>query len=398
MRKLISTLSGREYPFEKTGEFAENGEPLEVRMDGIKSAGIKAGKHLLQRFSSFLPFESIDPGLSMGEGATPLLDATHDLGNFTGISKLLLKNETQNPTWSFKDRGSLTCMMMSGEMNEQVTATVSTGNMGNSMAAYGARSGIKVLVFVPPHTSDEKIKAMGIHGATIFRVQAPDYSGMKKQILDMAADLNLRVVSGNNPIRVEGYKLTAFEMYEQMNGSVPDFIAVPTSACGHIRGIFKGYRELKEAGYINKLPRMIVVQAANNSPVVTALKQGKQEVVPFTDFHTVAEAITTGNPTGGKEIIDKANRYGWLAEEVSENEIIQSQHRLARSGLFVEPASATSLYALKKLKASGKIKDGASVVIMLTGSGMKDFKALSHHKSNIVDCDLENLREEIQKA
>jgi|GEM_PF-5161718 len=217
MRKLISTLSGREYPFEKTGEFAENGEPLEVRMDGIKSAGIKAGKHLLQRFSSFLPFESIDPGLSMGEGATPLLDATHDLGNFTGISKLLLKNETQNPTWSFKDRGSLTCMMMSGEMNEQVTATVSTGNMGNSMAAYGARSGIKVLVFVPPHTSDEKIKA-------------------------------------------------------------------------------------------------------------------------------------------------------------------------------------TSLYALKKLKASGKIKDGASVVIMLTGSGMKDFKALSHHKSNIVDCDLENLREEIQKA
>lgn len=398
MRKLISTLSGREYPFEKPEEFAENGEPLEVRMDGIKNARIKTGNHLLRRFSSFLPFESIDPKLSMGEGATPLLNATRDLRNFTGISNLLLKNETQNPTWSFKDRGSLTCMMMAKEMNEQVTATVSTGNMGNSMAAYGAASGIKVLVFVPPHTSDEKIKAMGIHGATIFRVKAPDYAGMKKQILDMASELNLRIVSGNNPIRVEGYKLTAFEMYEQMNGSVPDFIAVPTSACGHVRGIFKGYRELKEAGYIDKLPRMIVVQAANNSPVVTALKQGRQEVVPFTDFHTVAEAITTGNPTGGKEIIDKANRYGWLAEDVSEDQILHSQRRLAQSGLFVEPASATSLYAVKKLKNSGKIKDGASVVIMLTGAGMKDLQALSHHTGNIVDCDLENIREEIQKA
>jgi threonine synthase len=239
---------------------------------------------------------------------------------------------------------------------------------------------------------------MGIHGATIFRGQAPDYAGMKKQILDMAADRNLRIVSGNNPIRVEGYKLIAFEMYEQMNGSVPDFIAVPTSACGHVRGIFKGYRELKEAGYIDKLPRMIVVQAANNSPVVTALKQGKQEVVPFTDFQTVAEAITTGNPMGGKEIIDKANRYGWLAEDVSEDQILHSQRRLAQSGLFVEPASATSLYAVKKLKASGKIKDSASVVIMLTGAGMKDLEALSHHKSNIVDCNLENLREEIKKT
>ena len=135
MRKLISTLSGQEYPFEKVEEFTENGEPLEVRIEGIENARIRNGKQLARRFASFLPYQSIGPELSMGEGNTPLLNATPDLRNFTGINNLLLKNETQNPTWSFKDRGSLTCMMMSKEMDEQVTATISTGNMGNSMAA-----------------------------------------------------------------------------------------------------------------------------------------------------------------------------------------------------------------------------------------------------------------------
>ena len=248
----------------------------------------------------------MDASASLGEGNTPLVDAGGRLKSFTGIERLLLKNETQNPTWSFKDRGSLACIFMAQEMGERTTATISTGNMGHSIAAYGARAGLKALVFVPEFAPREKLMAMTIHGATVVRVQAPDYALMKKAVLGLAKEFNLRIVSGNGPIRAEGYKLTAFELCEQTRGELPDYIAVPTSACGHIRGLFKGFRELLAAGLIRRLPRMIVVQAANNSPIVSAIKQGAKHVIPFSNFHTVAEAITTGNPMGGDEIIAKA--------------------------------------------------------------------------------------------
>lgn len=381
--KLISTLSGHEYSFERIEEFSDNGESLEVKVPGIGRAKIRKGKYLWERYIDFLPFSRIDESISLGEGNTALIKADRKLLDFAGLENLYLKNETQNPTWSFKDRGSLACIAMSKEMRESVTATISTGNMGSSISAYGAKAGIKVIVFVPHFTPKEKIMAMGIHGAVVMKITAPDYSEMKRHILSLAEKLNLRIVSGNGPIRVEGYKMTSFEMFEQMEGQVPDYIAVPTSACGHIRGVFKGYKELQQAGITGKIPKMIVVQAKNNSPIVSAIKQGKKNVIPFSDFHTVAEAITSGNPVGGDEIIDKAYKYGWPAEDVAEDEIIEAQRRLAESGYFVEPASATSLYAIKKLGESGKIDAKASVVMILTGSGFKDSGVLKYHKADV---------------
>jgi threonine synthase len=234
----------------------------------------------------------------------------------------------------------------------------------------------------------------GVRGA--IKVIAPDYSEMKKQILGLAGKLNLRIVSGNGPIRVEGYKMTAFEMLEQLRGEVPDYITVPTSACGHIRGIFKGFKELKQAGITGKVPKMIVVQAHNNSPIVSAIKQGKKQVVPFSNFHTIAEAITTGNPMGGDEIIDKAKRYGWLAEDVTEDKIIESQSLLAKTGYFVEPATATSLHAVKKLRQSGKIAANASVIMILTGSGLKSPDALKYHQANISAVPLKDIEDSLK--
>jgi len=394
---LVSTLTHQEYPFERIEEFAENGESLEVKIGGIEKAKIKEGKNLWERFSDFLPFSNIDESISLGEGNTALVRADKKLLDFVGLDNFYLKNETQNPTWSFKDRGSLACIAMARQMHESTTATISTGNMGNSISAYGAKSGIKVIVFLPEFTPKEKIMAMGIHGATVIKIVAPDYSEMKRKILNLAAKLNLRIVSGNGPVRVEGYKMTSFEMFEQMNKSVPDYIAIPTSACGHVRGIFKGYRELRKAGVTNKLPKMIVVQAHNNSPIVSAIKQGKNQVIPFSNFHTVAEAITTGNPMGGDEIIAKAKKYDWLAEDATENEIIESQKRLAESGFFVEPASATSLYAIKKLKELGKITRDALVIMILTGAGLKDSEVLKYHRVNVHEVKLEEIETVISR-
>ena len=389
--KLVSTLSNESYPFDRLEEFADNGESLEVQFDGIENAKIQPGIHIWERFADFMPFLNIDPEISLGEGNTPLVRGDQKLLDFCDLNDLYLKNETQNPTWSFKDRGSLTCIAMAKEMDEKVVATISTGNMGHSMAAYGAKAGLKVLVFVPGFIPADKTAAIGIHGAHILKIIAADYSTMKRTVLGLAPKTGLRIVTGNGPIRTEGYKLEAFEIFEQTQGKLPDYIAIPTSACGHIRGVFKGFIELRKAKIIDKLPKMIVVQAENNSPIVSAIKRGKRQVIPFSNFHTIAEAITTGNPPGGDEIIDKAYKYGWLAEEVSEDEILMSQKLLAESGYFVEPATATSLYAIKKLRAAGKIEKNASVMMILTGSGMKDTSVLKYHTNDLREIKLDEV-------
>ncbi len=380
---LVSTISGEKYPFDRLDEFADNGESLEVKIEGLGSATIKNGSTIWQRFADFNPFENYSAAFTLGEGNTPLLESKK-LGEYIGLDTILLKNETVNPTWSFKDRGSLPCILMAKQLGEKFVATISTGNMGASIAAYGARAGIQSIVFIPSSCPEEKIRSMAIHGATIIQVDAPDYGEMKRKILGLGNSFKLRIVSGNGPIRVEGYKFCAFELYEQLGGKVPDFIAVPTSACGHIRGLFKGFRELFEAKLINKLPRMIIVQAAQNSPLVTAFKQRKTKPVPFSNIHTIAKAITTGNPMGGDEILAKAYKYHWLAEDVTEEEILIGQRVLGQAGFFVEPSAATSLLAVKKLCKEGKIKRNESVVLMLTGSGLKDSEVFQHHKVKVI--------------
>lgn len=395
MHKLISTQSKKIFPFEQLDEFTEQGESLEVRIQQIEKAKIRTGKELWDRFIEFLPFSKIDESISLGEGNTPLLKADQKLIEFTGIHNLLIKNETLNPTWSFKDRGSLFCIAMAKEMGENVVATISTGNMGHSIAAYAAKANLESIIFVPSYTPNAKIDSMSMHGANIIKINAPNYSEMKNHVLSLSRKLNLRIVSGNGPIRTEGYKLTAFEMFEQMSCQVPDYIAIPTSACGHIRGVFKGYMELFKTGYITKLPKMIVVQAQNNSPIVSSIKKGIKSITPFLDFHTIAEAITSGNPPGGEEIIQKSEQYGWLAEEVSESEIVNSQLVFAKSGYFVEPSSATILAAVRKLCKIGKIEQNAKVALIITGSGLKDNIPKNNNKVPIIQTELINVESRI---
>lgn len=393
---LISTISGEKYPFDMLDEFADNGESLEVKIEGIESAAVKSGSTIWQRFSDFLPFRNYDAAFTLGEGGTPLLES-QKLGEYVGLDSVLLKNETVNPTGSFKDRGSLPCILMAKQMGERFVSTISTGNMGASIAAYGARSGVQPIIFIPSFCPEEKIRPMAIHGATIIKVEAPDFGEMKRKVLSLADAFKLRIVSGNGPIRIEGYKFCAFELYEQLGGKVPDFIAVPTSACGHIRGLFKGFRELLEARLTDKLPRMIIVQAALNSPLVTAFKHRKMKPVPFSDVRTIAKAITTGNPLGGDEILNKAYKYNWLAEDVTEEEILVGQRVLGRAGFFVEPSSATSLLAVKKLCIAGQIKRNASVVLMLTGSGLKDSEVFQYHPINVISSSVSTVEADLRQ-
>ena len=210
--KLISTISQEIYPFSRIQETAENGEPLEVFLPDINKASIHSGVHIWRRFADFLPLQ-IDEDLSLKEGNTPLETAPEELKANCGIEKLFLKNETLNPTGSFKDRGSLLVTSMCRKLNETATATISTGNMGSSISAFGKKAGLKTIVFIPQDTPNDKIRLMSQYGSVIFKVEAPDYSLMKQELLKLGTELGVRIVSGNGPIRVEGYKLAAFEMY-----------------------------------------------------------------------------------------------------------------------------------------------------------------------------------------
>jgi threonine synthase len=377
VRQLVSTLTNRAFPFDQIHEFTEDGESLEVYMPGLADAHIRPGRHLWERFADWMPFTAMDADLSLGEGNTALVRAGRGLQALTGLRNLQLKNETQNPTWSFKDRGSLACLFLARELGETTVATISSGNMGHSIAAYAARAGLSALVFVPAGTVPEKVRAMALHGARVVAVRTPGLTELKQVLRSEALRLNLRIVSGNGPVRVEGYKLTAFELHEQLGGEVPDFIAVPTSACGHLRGIFKGYRELRATGLIDRLPRMIVVQAAQCNPLVNAIRQGLSEIVPVRNVRTIAQAIAGGDPPGGNEILVKAREHGWLASDAPEAEILEGQRVLAGDGFFVEPATATLPFALKRLVDDGHLPPEARVVALLTGSGLKDQHVLA---------------------
>ena len=385
MRSLVSVLSGEEYPFERLAEFADDGDPLEVRCD-LSHARVRSGASgITSRFSDFFAYQNVAQGGGLGEIVTPLVQAPQPLIDFMGIERLLLKNETMNPTWSFKDRGTLPCVWLAAELGETTLATISTGTMGHSVAAYAARHGLRAIVFVPDFTPQEKILSMGAHGAVVVRVAAENFGVMTRSVLAHGEAAGLRIVSGNGPHRVEGYKLEAFEMWEQLGGEAPDYIAVPTSACGHIRGIHKGWRELFAAGLVAQVPRMIVVQAANNAPLVTGIEQGLDRMVPVEHVDTIAEAITSGNPPGGDALVRQAQSLGWPAATATEDEILDGQSRLARGGYLVEPASAVSVHAVRKLRAAGVIAPEARVVLMLTGSGLKDPTILHRHSMKIMD-------------
>ena len=385
MRGLVSVSSGEEYPFERLEEFADDGEPLEVRAD-LTRAKVRTGAcGTAARFRDFFAYRNAAQGGGLGEVITPLVQAPKSLADFVGIERLLLKNETMNPTWSFKDRGTLPLIWLAAELGETTLATISTGNMGHSVAAYAAHHGLRAVVFVPHFTPPEKILSMGAHGAVVVRVASENFGIMKRSVLAQGEAAGLRIVSGNGPHRVEGYKLEAFEMWEQMGSEAPDFIAVPSSACGHIRGIHKGWRELFSAGLVAQVPRMIVVQAANNAPLVSGIEQRLGRMVPVDHVDTIAEAITSGNPPGGDALVRQAQSLGWPAATATEEEILDGQSRLAQAGYLVEPASATSMHAVRKLRATGIIAPESRVVLMLTGSGLKDPTILQRHTMKIWD-------------
>ncbi len=370
------SICGRQYS--KPVQRCECGEPVEFE---VFKGEPYIGKSIWERFWDFWPVEPVMK-LSLGEGDTPLVKSK--IGAELGV-KLYLKNETVNPTWSFKDRGTFLAVSYALKVGYKALGTVSTGNMAASVAAYASRFGLSAKILVSENASDEKLKAVSIYGGEVIRVRG-DYGRLYFESLKLGENLGIYFINSDNPFRVEGYKGIAFEMAEEIS---PDYVIIPTSSGGLFRGIAKGFLELKESGLIDELPTLVAVQAEGCSPICRAFHDGKERIERFQNPGTIAKAIANPYPPSGNAVLKLLGKFGWECVTVSDSEIIEAQRELAGEGLFVQPASATGVAALKKLVDGGTIPEGSKVISILTGSGLK---TLSHVKSEgIKECTLEKL-------
>jgi threonine synthase len=362
--KLICTACSESYPSDLAVQRCSCGEPVELE---LIRASIEHG-NVWERFGGFFPYLSKEHirNFSLGEGNTPIVEIpslSQQLDN-----QIFFKNETQNPTWSFKDRGTLTGVVRAVKLGFSRIGTVSTGNMAASVSAYGARAGLETTVLVRQDIPEEKIYPILIHGSRLIEVDA-HFGEIYRKSLEIGERKGIYFINSDDPFRVEGYKTIGFEIadYFSFNPEI-DYIVVPTGSGGLLRGIMKAFRELKASELIREIPEFIAVQAEGCSPIASAFEKGLDEVGSIDNPETIAGAIADPSPPSGNEIL-RILKKGGRAIAVSDNEILEAQDMLAREGLFVQPASAASLAAVKKLREDG-MRD-KRIICILTGSGLK---------------------------
>ncbi len=326
------------------------------------AAGNNGNLPLIDRYRSFLPVSDKTPVISLAEGNTPLIKAPR-LGDELGIN-LYLKLEGLNPTGSFKDRGMTLAVSKTVEEGATAVICASTGNTSAAAAAYAGRAGIRCIVIIPEgKIAAGKLAQAITHGAEVLAV-AGNFDQALAIVREIVDKFPVTLVNSINPYRLEGQKTGAFEVVDSL-GQAPDYLAIPVGNAGNISAYWQGFNEYRSAGLCNGLPRMIGFQAAGAAPLVSGSRVDNPE--------TIATAIRIGNPARGAQALQAARDSGGLIDSVTDEEIIDAYHLVAaKEGTFCEPASAASLAGVIKKKNEELFDEGASVVCVLTGHGLKD--------------------------
>jgi threonine synthase len=357
--------------------------PLEVAYDyvaiarRISRARIEAGPPSLWRYRDLLPVGDQEP-TTLGEGFTPLVHA-RNLGDELGLSSLHLKNDTVNPTNSFKDRVVAVALNWALQNGFRTIACASTGNLANSVAAYAAKAGIRAVVFIPADLEPQKIAATAVFGATIVPI-AGNYDDVNRLCAELADDLDWGFCNINlRPYYSEGSKTLTFETAEQLGWRLPDEIVIPiASGCQFVKHR-KAAAELVNLGLVSgrRLPRFTGAQALGCSPVADAFARGSDVVQPVRP-DTIARSLAIGNPSDGADVLRIARRSGGVVASVSEDEIRDGIDLLARTeGIFTETAGGVTVAVLRKLARQGRWKGDETVVAYITGHGLKTLDAVA---------------------
>ncbi|MBS7610328.1 threonine synthase [Candidatus Bathyarchaeota archaeon] len=350
------------------------------------------------KYSVFLPFpEDIEP-LSLGEGGTGL-HRCRRLEKELGIHSLYVKNEGENPTGSFKDRGMTVGVTKALQLGFKTVICASTGNTASSLAAYAARGGLKCIILVPAgNIALGKLAQAIMYGAKVLAVRGnfDDALGLVGRYVEEG---DVYLLNSLNPFRIEGQKTAAFEICEQLGWKAPDRLIIPVGNAGNITAYWKGFMEFQSLGIVQGLPKMVGVQSEGAAPIVKAYNLGLSVLEPEPNPETIATAIKIGNPVNWRRAIQAIRDSGGLAISVGDEEILEAQKLLAsKEGIFVEPSSATPLAALKKLLKAGRIDPEETIVCVATGHGLKDPEiALKGCKAPLeIDVDLDSLRKAVE--
>ena len=355
------------------------GDILEIRYDyglikeELKKSGWQSLPLSVWRYKDFMPIRNPLNVVSLNEGGTGLYRCRR-LGKALGIENLYVKNEGENPTGSFKDRGMTVGVSKALELGIKIVACASTGNTSASLAAYAAKAGLSCIILIPSGgVAFGKLSQAIIYGAKVIQIRGNFDQALKMVVKLSEEHKEIYLLNSINPYRLEGQKTIAFEICDQLNGEPPDRVVVPVGNAGNISAIWKGFTEFNKLGLIKRLPKMVGIQAEGAAPIAKAVKNGKDAIVPIEKPETVASAIRIGAPVSWKKAMKAIKDSGGTAETVTDKEILEAQKLLARyEGLFVEPASASSIAGLKKMLESGEIGKDEVVVCIATGHGLKD--------------------------
>jgi threonine synthase len=326
-----------------------------------------------------LPVDDDANIVSLGEGWTPLLHAPR-LGESVGIRELYIKDESQNPTQSFKARGMAAAVSMAKELGATKLAVPSAGNAAGALAAYAARAGLESFIFMPRDTPRANVVECEQTGAHVTL--------MDGLITDCGAEVARRkeaegwfdVSTLKEPYRVEGKKTLGYEVAEQLNWELPDVIIYPTGGGTGLIGMWKAFAEMEQMGWIgSKRPRMVTVQAAGCAPIVRAFEEGKRFADEFPNAATTASGLRVPKAIGDFLILDAIRESGGTAVSVTDEELIEATGEIgAAEGVFCAPEGAACLPALRKLIDTGAVSASDRVVLFNTGSGVKYMESFSN--------------------
>ena len=375
---------GRAYPAEALHVCEYCFGPLEVVYDyeavaaATSRASIAAGPASIWRYASLLPAQN-DGAVDLGAGFTPLVRADR-LAAELGLGELWLKNDTLNPTGSFKDRVVSVALARARELGFKVAACASTGNLANSVAAHAARAGMRHFVFIPADLEPAKIVTSAIYGDSLVAVDG-SYDDVNRLCAELASEhptwafvnVNLRTYYA------EGSKTLAFETAEQLGWQAPDHVVVPVASGSQLTKIAKGFSELHTVGLLDEEPSVRVsgAQAEGCSPVATAFAAGDHYVRPVKPT-TLAKSLAIGNPADGIYALDAVRSSGGAVASVTDEEMVEGMILLARTeGIFAETAGGVTIATLAKLAASGVVRSDERVVAYVTGNGLKTVDAVA---------------------
>lgn len=322
------------------------------------------------RYRPLLPVADSSAVPPLAVGWTPLYDAPRLAAEF-GVRQVMVKDDGRNPTASFKDRPSALAVIKAQEAGAPVATTASSGNAGAALAGMCASVGMKSVIFVPATTPAAKVAQLQIYGATVVLVE-----GSYEQACELCLAASERFgwyqrTTGYNPFTVEGKKTAALEIAEQLHWQVPDRVIVGVGDGNIIGGLWKGFCDLQQLGWIERIPKLTGVQAAGAAPLVAAIN-GDGVIRPV-DGKTIADGINVGDPRDGTRALRAMRETGGGAVAVSDEEIIAAIPHLAQTtGVFAEPGAAAALAGFIKLRERGVIQSDESVALVITGSGLKD--------------------------